>query len=61
LSEAVGAQEAALTMNDVAALTRVSIQTVFRAINRQPIVSPEIAYVVTPTLAARGSGEIPAP
>jgi DNA-binding LacI/PurR family transcriptional regulator len=48
-------------MNDVAALARVSIQTVSRAINRQPIVSPEIVYVVTPTLAARGSVEIPAP
>jgi len=48
-------------MNDGAALARVSIQTVSHAINRQPIVSPEIAYVVTPTLAARGSGEIPAP
>jgi hypothetical protein len=33
-----------------------------RAINRQPIVGSEIVYVVVPTrLAARGSGEIPAP
>ena len=48
-------------MNDGAALARVSIQTVSHTINRQPIVSPEIVYVVTPTLAARGSGEIPAP
>jgi hypothetical protein len=50
------------TMNDVAALARVSIQTVSRAINGQPIVRPEIVHVVMPTcLTARGSGEIPAP
>jgi DNA-binding LacI/PurR family transcriptional regulator len=48
-------------MNDGAALARVSIPTVSHAINRQPIVSPDIVYVVMPTLAARGSGEIPAP
>lgn len=49
-------------MNDVAALPRVSIQTVSRAINGQPIVRPEIVHVVMPTcLTARGSGEIPAP
>ena len=48
-------------MNDAAALARVSTQTVSHAINRQPIVSPDIVYVVMPTLAARGSGEIPAP
>jgi LacI family transcriptional regulator len=35
--------ERAPTMNDVAALARVSIKTVSRVINQQPTVSPEIA------------------
>jgi hypothetical protein len=47
-------------MNDVAALPRVSIQTVSRAINGQPIVRLEIVHVVMPTcLTARGSRRDP--
>jgi hypothetical protein len=37
-------------MNDVAALPRVSIQTVSRAINGQPIVRPEIVHFVNADL-----------